>query len=273
MPSGSAAKPVWYAGRMYGTPGPTRPVPGPHLPRQFHRKGGIRVLRSLAWGTGAGLLLLAAVSSSAVPARAGAPIDAGCPLRGIVEGFYGPPWPTAARKAVLSFLGREGLNAYLYAPKDDVYQRRDWSQPYPAAQAAQLASLIAAAHRSHVRFFYSLSPGLSVTYSSARDVTLAAAKLEQVLRLGADGVVLSFDDIPGTLSAKDQAAFGSLGKAQATFVNRVLTRLWSRYPHLWAGMVPTEYFGTRPTPYWHDLATALDPRVTVFWTGDRKSVV
>src|SRR3982751_6157123 len=41
------------------------------------------------------------------------------PMRGTVEGFYGPPWTHADRLAHLEFSARVGLNIYVYAPKDD----------------------------------------------------------------------------------------------------------------------------------------------------------
>ncbi|MBQ9836356.1 MAG: beta-N-acetylglucosaminidase domain-containing protein [Akkermansia sp.] len=43
------------------------------------------------------------------------------PYRGVVEGYYGIPWSTKARLAQLDFYGRNKLNTYIYAPKDDPY--------------------------------------------------------------------------------------------------------------------------------------------------------
>ena len=36
--------------------------------------------------------------------------------RGIVEGFFGPPWSTAQRKRMFEFGAARGMNTYLYAP-------------------------------------------------------------------------------------------------------------------------------------------------------------
>jgi hypothetical protein len=36
--------------------------------------------------------------------------------RGIVEGFFGPPWSMAQRKALFEFGAARGMNSYLYAP-------------------------------------------------------------------------------------------------------------------------------------------------------------
>ena len=54
--------------------------------------------------------------------------------RGIVEGAYGPTWDHGARSRVLRWMPEHGFNAYVHAPKDDLYQRTYWRDPYPAAE-------------------------------------------------------------------------------------------------------------------------------------------
>src|SRR5258706_10868738 len=43
--------------------------------------------------------------------------------RGIIEGFYGPPYSHADRLWLIDKLGAWGLNRYVYAPKDDPLHR------------------------------------------------------------------------------------------------------------------------------------------------------
>ena len=38
------------------------------------------------------------------------------PWRGIVEGFFGPPWSITHRKAMFEFGAARGMKTYLYAP-------------------------------------------------------------------------------------------------------------------------------------------------------------
>jgi hyaluronoglucosaminidase len=64
--------------------------------------------------------------------------------RGIVEGFFGPLWSMAQRKALFEFGAARGMNTYLYAPKDDPYHRKRWRLPYPREQWRDLARLIRA---------------------------------------------------------------------------------------------------------------------------------
>jgi len=53
--------------------------------------------------------------------QAGAP--RGFRRRGIVEGFFGPPWSIEQRCAMFEFGAKHAMNTYLYAPKDDPYHR------------------------------------------------------------------------------------------------------------------------------------------------------
>ena len=63
-------------------------------------------------------------------------------LSGVIEGFYGPPWSHSDRLDMLRFMGRAGLNVYIYAPKDDPYHRTRWREPYPEDAERELRELV-----------------------------------------------------------------------------------------------------------------------------------
>jgi hypothetical protein len=42
-------------------------------------------------------------------------------LSGIIEGFYGRPWPFETRLAYADYLAQAGLNTCIYAPKADPF--------------------------------------------------------------------------------------------------------------------------------------------------------
>ncbi|WP_158602920.1 protein O-GlcNAcase [Jiangella rhizosphaerae] len=189
--------------------------------------------------------------------------------RGTIEGFYGPPWSHADRLAHLEFAGRHKLNTYVYAPKDDPYHRKQWREAYPAAELDRIGELAAAARRSHVRFVFSLSPGLSMVYSDPAELDLLVAKLEQVRQAGVEDFGLLFDDIPPELEHDaDRAAFGtapgSSARAQAAVCRAVIERLRADRPLI---MVPTDYAGIDATPHRDLLAAELPSEVLVWWTG------
>ncbi len=123
--------------------------------------------------------------------------------RGVIEGFYGPPWSHEERLDLIAFCGRHGLNTWVHAPKDDPYHRKLWRQPYPEPQLAQLAELVAQAERHDVEFAYAIAPGLSICYSSDDDFAALVAKCEQVRSVGVRSFQLLWDDIEHTMNCPD----------------------------------------------------------------------
>jgi hyaluronoglucosaminidase len=90
--------------------------------------------------------------------------------RGVVEGFYGPPWSQADRLWMIERLGRWGMNRYVHAPKNDPLHRDRWREPYPAPLAREFAALLEHGAKHGVSAAFALSPGLSIRYSSNEDV-------------------------------------------------------------------------------------------------------
>ena len=198
------------------------------------------------------------------------------PLRGVIEGFYGPPWSTADRISSFAFDGQNKMNTYVYSPKDDPYLRAQWRDPYPAAQLAVIKQLIDAAAANHVAFTYALSPGLSMCFSSPSDLQALLTKFQSLWDAGTRAFAIPFDDInysawncPG-----DEAMFGPPGaadaaKAQVHVLNAVQDQFIATHPGAAPlDFVPTEYYNTSATPYKQVIAGQLDPAVIVEWTGD-----
>jgi hyaluronoglucosaminidase len=189
-------------------------------------------------------------------------------LGGVVEGFYGPRWSAATTVHMIRFMASRGLNTFVYAPKNDPYQRVDWATPYPASQLGYLKTIVAAAQAAHVRFVYSVSPGLSITYSSAPDRAALLAKINQIRALGVHWFMLSFDDVPPALNSTDAAVYhGSLGAAQASLLNFVWADESSASPRFGLILTPTTYDGLASNPYWAALKQDLTPHALVAWTG------
>ncbi|MFL6051914.1 MAG: beta-N-acetylglucosaminidase domain-containing protein [Actinoallomurus sp.] len=193
--------------------------------------------------------------------------------RGVIEGFYGPPWSDAERQAILRFEGEHKMDSYVYAPKDDPYHRDRWRDPYPADQLARLGTLARLARQEHVDFVFAVSPGQSICYSSDDDLRALEAKARSVYDLGVRSFALFFDDIAGTLTcASDQERFGTdpspSAAAQAFLLNRFDHEFVAAHP----GMaplrtVPTEYNGLNPSDYKKRLAELVATDVHMYWTG------
>ena len=189
-------------------------------------------------------------------------------LRGIVEGFYGTPWTHDQRLDAIRFIGERGMNTFVYAPKDDAMMRRDWSTPYDAEGLARIGALVDACADAGVDFVYSISPGLSIRYSSDADVTQLIAKLESVRALGVRRFALLLDDIPARLQHEgDVTAFASLPEAQSQLGNRVADALRAGDEPCSLIVCPTIYWGTGEEPDIVELARLLHDDIDLFWTG------
>ena len=173
-------------------------------------------------------------------------------IRGLIEGFYGPPWQLQERLAVMEACHRWGMTHYVYAPKDDPKHRESWREPYDRDELLDFERLVAA---DTLRVGFAISPGLSIAYDDPADHAALFAKIDQVLAVGIDLVCLALDDIPPR---------PGLGQAHAELGSRLLEHLAGRVGLV---LVPTEYTGTEPTPYLEALASGLPAEVAVAWTG------
>ena len=196
------------------------------------------------------------------------------PLRGVIEGFYGEPWKFSDRNELMTFCRENKLNAYIYAPKDDLYHRAKWREPYPAEKIAELKNLIATAKANSVRFIFAVSPGQDLNYKGkkgAADFELMMQKLEAMYKLGVRDFAIFFDDLKD-----DKGNHHEDGKDQAEFINKVQTELRNNHKDIGQILtVPTEYFladmEKRPgkvNSYTEDFAKYLDKKIVVLFTGD-----
>ncbi|MCI6284739.1 beta-N-acetylglucosaminidase domain-containing protein [Selenomonas sp.] len=197
-----------------------------------------------------------------------AAVAAPVPMRGVIEGFYGTPWTEAERLDIIAFCKEHGFNAYVYAPKDDLYHRERWREPYPKEELDDLAKLIAAAKADGVRFVFAVSPGLSLHLDGkdpAADRAAMLAKLESLYKLGVRDFAIFFDDIEN----KD-------GAGQAAFLNAISGELHRRHKDIGALLtVPTEYdrgvmtdAEGNATPYTAAFAQHLSKDIVVLYTGE-----
>ena len=190
-------------------------------------------------------------------------------IRGVIEGFYGPPWTHAERLDLVAFCGVEGLDTWVHAPKDDPYHRKLWREPYPDAQLEQLAELVRACERHGVDFAYAIAPGLDICYSNEAELEALIAKCDQLRSIGVSTFQLLWDDIEHDLNcAGDEARYGGSvkpsGAAQADFSNRFRVAYLDGAPLV---VCPTGYAGVGPTPYREAFGGGLDEGTTVYWTG------
>ncbi|MED4203633.1 beta-N-acetylhexosaminidase family protein [Neobacillus mesonae] len=195
------------------------------------------------------------------------------PIRGSIEGFYGPPWTHKDRLNQLEFYGENKLNTYIYAPKDDPYHRENWREPYPEKELARITELIEKAQENHVKFTFSLSPGQSICYSGNQDFDVLTKKMEKMWDLGVRSYAIFLDDINKTLYCEqDKTRFGKdedpIAAAHAYLLNRFSKEFLGTHK---GGerliTVPTDYAGNQSNTYRERFADLLDEDTIVMWTG------
>lgn len=206
--------------------------------------------------------LLAALMQATVFA---API----PVRGVVEGFYGKPWTQAQRLDMMAFCEAHGLNAYIYAPKDDAYHRAKWREPYPSSQLKKLGALATEAKKRGVRFIFAVSPGLDFVYDESlygmADRAALQGKLESLYGVGVRDFAIFFDDV----EKKD-------GRGQAALLRWLDERFVKTHDGVSPLLtVPTEYFlldmeagSGVAKPCTKEFSEGLAPDMPVLFTGD-----
>jgi len=172
-------------------------------------------------------------------------------VRGVIEGFYGPPWTHEERLDLIRFCGAHGLNTWVHAPKDDDYHRKLWREPYPDDELARFSELVAEATRWDVEFVYAIAPGLDIRAGDESDLEALDAKREHLRSAGVETFQLLWDDIE-----REAVAFDG----QAEIANR------------FAGgkelvVCPMGYAGTGDSEYRRAFAPKLDPQIVVYWTG------
>lgn len=186
------------------------------------------------------------------------------PLRGVVEGFYGTPWPHEVRLSLIDFYGRFKMNSYLYGPKDDPYHScPNWRLPYPEKEAQNIRELVEACNRNYVDFVWAIHPGQDIKWNE-EDYNNLVHKFQLMYDLGVRAFAIFFDDISGegTNPVKQTELLNRLNKefVEAKGDVNSLVVCPTDYTKLWANPTPKGSLVV--------YGKTLDPSVKVFWTGD-----
>ncbi len=188
------------------------------------------------------------------------------PARGVVEGYYGAPWSFEARCSIFRFMGRNKMNTYIYAPKDDPYHHgHGCYQPYPASKAAELRDLVQYARRHHVRFVWAIHPANTVKWNDnggKKQLDGLCDKLQQMYDLGVRDFGVLVDD-----------SSGEIGKAerQVQLTNYILENFIRKHPDVNQTLImcPTGYNRSWTNEkFLNTLGDGLDKSIPVMWTGN-----
>ena len=185
---------------------------------------------------------------------------------GIIEGFFGRPWEWSARQSGVDFLRDWGYRFYIYAPKADPFLRRRWREPLPEETLRHLSELSVRGAANGVSVGVGLTPfEIYLNYDSDAQTALRS-KVRQINETGANVLCILFDDMRGDVDG--------LPNLQAAVVADICA--WSSARQFI--VCPTYYsydsrltreFGPPPKAYLRDLGQIIDPRIDIFWTGEK----
>lgn len=203
-------------------------------------------------------------------------------FRGVIEGFYGPPWSASGRMGMLRWMATHGMNTYIHAPKDDLYQRAWWRRPYPPSAVASFRKEAAWSARHGLLWVAGVSPGLTpnpqpqndrdICFSCPGDRAVVFSKLDSLWAAGVRSFFVGFDDGARYSShIEDEAAYGVGDAAYGTMNADLLNAIYQRYRVLSSRFrlftVLADFAGTGSTPYLDSIRTRLLGSVEILWTG------
>lgn len=183
---------------------------------------------------------------------------------GVLEIFFGTPWPFQDRLTWAPFLRGHGMDFFIYGPKADAYLRKKWREEWDSQYRDSIRQMVTAFHKQRIKFGVAFSPfglGTSLQPSDKAELIKKAQLLQD---LGVDIFGVFFDDMP----VNDRLA------ATQIEVMNALTQVWSGH----IAFCPSYYcddpildkvFGPRPPNYIEDIAAGLPSRVEIFWTGPK----
>jgi hypothetical protein len=190
------------------------------------------------------------------------------PRRGYIEGYYGRllDWPQ--RHDLLTVLEREGMNGYVYAPKEDPAHRFQWRQNWSQHWWQEFRSFTKDAKKKGITVIAGIAPGLDFDFSSlidgGGDLAILVEKAKRLIDGGAGEIGLLMDDLVPASSRQD-AGYHSEGLAHADLANRLAAQISgpvSVTPRLYADEIDDE-----TESYLGDFCAQLDPQMMVWTCG------
>jgi len=185
---------------------------------------------------------------------------------GIIEGFFGRPWPWADRQAAIGFLADLGFDFYIYAPKADRHLRKAWTEPWPAADFERLAALCRDCRAAGLGFGLGFSPFEIYLEDPAGLRSALRAKVAELNRIAPSILSIQFDDMTGAvpeLAARQARAVDEILAASTAERFILCPTYYSDDPRL------ETVFGAMPADYLEDVGRLIDPAVDIYWTGPK----
>ena len=185
---------------------------------------------------------------------------------GTIEGFFGKSWSWELRYQHLKFLAQHAYNFYIYAPKSDSYLRRHWQCDWDSATKNRLQNFAHQCKALHLEFGIGLSP-LEIYLNPSRDQRQKLTeRIFQLNQLSPDVLCILFDDMRGDIPKLAQLQIDMVHQAADISTAKRIIFCPTYYSY---DPILEKVFGQMPDNYWNLIATALDKKIDVFWTGEK----
>lgn len=183
---------------------------------------------------------------------------------GVVEGFFGPQWPSGSREGYAPFLRQCGGEFYIYAPKQDQHLRKGWRESWDEAYKQFLTELSGHFRQNGISFGVALSPfGLGKSLESS-DKKILLEKLEILTHSGIDILGIFFDDMP---------SHENLALVQSQVISVIRQHYSGRIvfcPSYYTfDPILEKVFGKMPANYLEDIARLIPSDIAMAWTGPK----
>ena len=130
---------------------------------------------------------------------------------GYIEGYYGRLLSWKNRIRIIKSLHKNKMNAYFYAPKEDICHRLCWRQKYSKKWRLDFKNFIQFSKKYNIDVIVGIAPGLDYNFNELHDISgdnqnsdfqLLLKKAKQLLEDGANSIALMLDDIPNDFKKK-----------------------------------------------------------------------
>ncbi len=183
---------------------------------------------------------------------------------GVMEIFFGDPWPAEARLNYASYLKSEGYGFYLYAPKADRNLRKDWSKPWEESYIRELTEMARNFQNKGIKYGVALSPFEIDKMTDTQIDQLLDEKIGVFNRIGLDYLGIFFDDM---------MVYDGLARQQIALLNKVRARTSAKIlfcPTFYSyDPILDKVFGQRPPDYLEQIANGVAADVEILWTGPK----
>ena len=186
-------------------------------------------------------------------------------IKGYIEGYYGRLFSQDERAKVIDHMGRLKMDFYLYGPKEDLYHRVQWQKAYPFKEQKTLRHLVSQCKKNKIRPIFAISPGLQSSKTSNNYKKNLITKIKQAKKIGFKEFAIFFDDI-------EHKQNEDLARTHLKIINSVSSINTLSENSLM--VCPTVYCKSfakgdiKENEYLKALANAIDPSISILWTGD-----